>query len=66
MKPENFAGAGDMMDTIYQANKKRDREIALRVKQRFDVSALLLLDVSTGVRILVRGGEGGGWGGNKT
>ena len=44
LKPENFAGAGDMQDSIYIANKKRDREIAHHVKRKFEVS-ICCLDV---------------------
>lgn len=36
LKPENFSGAGDMMDSIYIANKKRDEEVAKQIKTRFE------------------------------
>jgi len=42
LKPENFNGAGDMMDSIWLADKKRDRELAEKVKQHFEKIGLSL------------------------
>eukprot|EP01041_Mallomonas_annulata_P003976 gene3976-7920_t len=36
LKPENFNGAGDLQDAIWQANKKRDKEIAVTLKTKIE------------------------------